>query len=114
MSNYKPQKGDRVRVVLEDEVRGVESDGFVVGDAADANYIQPSAEHVVSIEKIEPPVEVFKPGDVVRAKWNDSFLYSLGRDGYFSHSSALWFPYENSITQEKDFTSRAYERVELA
>ena len=113
MSNYKPQKGDRVRVVLEGKVLGTDKNGFSLG-AYDGNFIIPGAEHVVSIEKIEPPVEVFKPGDVVRAKWNDGFLYSLGRDGYFSHSSALWFPYEDSITQAKDFTSRVYERVELA
>lgn len=114
MSNYKPQKGDRVRVVLEDEVRGVESDGFVVGDAADANYIQPGAEHVVSIEKIEPPVEVFKPGDVVRSKDHPELVYLLdGEDGYsvfqYGKGGLVYHGANN-----RRFTSRRYERVELA
>ena len=76
MSNYKPQKGDRVRVtteveVIDDRVTSVATvpNGL---DVRGYRALHKGIEVVIPadscIEKIEPPVEVFKPGDVVRSK----------------------------------------------
>jgi hypothetical protein len=59
----KVKKGDRVRVVLEGEVRGVEHDAdFVIGPIGVDNFITQSAQHVVSVEVL---AKQFKVGDTV-------------------------------------------------
>lgn len=115
-AQYKPVKGDRVRVVLEGEVDSTFANGdFDLGRSIGwTNSIRPTDETVVSIEKIEPPVEVFKPGDVVRSKANPGLLYSIGRDGYLSHSLHEFFGwYPTGATHREAFTSRYYEKVSL-
>jgi hypothetical protein len=106
---YKPQAGDRVRVVLEGKVRKQPLNGqFIVGEAGQANHIIPSAAHVVSVELVgpaTPPVEEFGPGDTVRAKVA-GYVYTIGSNGYYDHRARrVWTP--------TTFTSEGYERVEL-
>jgi hypothetical protein len=105
--HYKPQAGDRVRVVLEGAVRKQPLNGqFIVGRSGQANHIIPDAAHVVSVELIEPPVVTFKPGDTVRAKVT-GYHYTIGSNGYYDHRARrVWSP-------TAAFTSEGYERVEL-
>lgn len=115
-ADYKPRTGDRVRVVLEGEANGVGSSGFVIGESYDDNFIAFGAKHVVSIEKIEPPVTVFKPGQTVRLRSRSGLpplTYSIGNGGYYSHHGKKWFTHEEARTHEGYFTSRQYELVEL-
>jgi hypothetical protein len=60
-----PTVGDRVRVVLEGEVKDVEPDNFQIGPFGADNVIFPDAEHVVSVEILRPPVKV---GDVIETR----------------------------------------------
>lgn len=62
------RKGDRVRVVLEDTVRAVRSDGteIVLGPYGEANLIDPQAEHVKSVEVIER--RTYQVGDVIESR----------------------------------------------
>ena len=111
--NYKPKKGDRVRVVLEGEATYCDTPGFGVGTGEYLNFIVPTREHVVSVEKVEPPVEVFGPGDTVRRKnTRPAYIYSLGHEGYFSHQ-VNYFREWSSGTNNTEFTSKHYERLDL-
>lgn len=78
MSDYKLEKGDRVRVVLEGEVDDVAPGGFWTGEGAQSNYISNRAGHVVSVELISKPLQVaasasgaeapdIRVGDLVKA-----------------------------------------------
>lgn len=116
MTDYKPQKGDRVRVVLEGgEVRrSVEDDSWVI-EFDDNTYItevNDGAPFLVSIEKIEPPVVTFKPGDVVRSKRNPKWLYTIGQRGYTQHTDGAYFA-DGPRACEDVFTSADYELVSL-
>lgn len=117
MSDYKPVKGDRVRVVLEGTV-DIGSAGYVTlipdgRDAASIGLSRPRMEEFnVSIEKIEPPVEVFGPGDVVRHLGNKVSRYAIGHNGYFSFQGNDFREHDESFLQ-KTFTSKDYVRVEL-
>jgi hypothetical protein len=124
---YTPVKGDRVRVVVEGEVEWVThyADGVFDLDGG-AVGIHPHHKNVVSIEKVEPPVEVFKPGDVVRHKAQGS-VRALASDGYvrldgepgkFYWYNALSGP-ERSLRPAvsyrlEDFTSKNFELVDLS
>lgn len=112
MSEYRPEVGDRVRIVIEGDVRSVDSNGdFYTKD----NCFEPGQDTIVSIEKVKPPVEVFKPGDVVRHK-RQRFVVALDRSGYTylseSANNGHRFAYEQGYEPD-DFTSEDYERVEL-
>lgn len=107
VSEYSPQKGDRVRVVLEGEVLpDHEYGGFSIGTGVNSNFITHGAEHLVSVEKIEPPVVTFKPGDVVRSK-SDGDVRTLSQRGWINHTYGSY--HESSAK----FTSENYELVSL-
>lgn len=105
--SYRPQVGDRVRVTFE----GDYLDGVIKAGPSFWIY-RNGISAIRSIEKIEPPVEVFEPGDTVRSK-SGGFLYSIGSDGYFSHPARHFFEWGYGIG-EKHFTSKDYERVNLS
>lgn len=56
------KQGDRVRVVLEGEVRAVAGPGYWVGKFPEDNCINPNADHVISVEVL---AKQFKVGDTV-------------------------------------------------
>ncbi|HEU5118491.1 MAG TPA: hypothetical protein VFT74_17915, partial [Isosphaeraceae bacterium] len=81
MTDFK--KGDRVKVsAFEGVVRAADSGGVDV-ESEDGKFLA-WVEDVkrIQIEKIEPPVEAFKPGDTVRALGLSDMYFSLGQDGY--------------------------------
>lgn len=102
---YQPKKGDRVRVVLEGEV----TRGLGITDTFDleGRYIYANGYAVTSIEKIEPPVELFGPGDTVRGRATGR-LFTLAATGYINHGRG---DFTCSSTQK--FTSLDFERVEI-
>lgn len=51
-----PERGDRVRVVLEGEVSGIDGRWFDLGKGADGNCINATAAHVVSVEILPRPM----------------------------------------------------------
>jgi hypothetical protein len=105
--------GDRVRVTFEAEVVGEDwhpgaclccrpKDGPKIRE----NYLdQPG----VTVEVLEPPVEVFKPGDLVRHKhWGS--VYVIKKSGWVAVGGDR---VAESDTPFELFTSKHYERVEL-
>lgn len=113
--------GDRVRVVIEDEV--VRCDGGTIylkndvpGEDADM-WFASGDPNVVSVEKIEPPVEVFKPGDFVKSKDGVARVYYITQNGYvmISHPlapGASWPHYEFDHSEDP-FDSTEYTKVEM-
>lgn len=117
MTAYKPQVGDRVRVVLEGEVSATGTGWFNLGgyvlDGKSATSIWPTRERTVSVEKIAPPVEVFGPGDVVRSKREGSYWQILD-DGYVRLGTfEPGRSYAAVCSVGSRFTSADFERVSL-
>jgi len=102
VDKYTPEEGDYVRVVIEGRVdsRSTFNDWFSVGDFE----FYPT--EVASVEKIDPPVVQFKPGDTVRDKHRPE-VFTLGVDGYLDHQNWQWYP--APIT---GFDSQHYELME--
>lgn len=106
MGDYKPVRGDRVRVVIEGEVGASDGTYFVVRQDDDfAAEFKLDAK--TSVEKVEPPVVQFQPGDTVRYPDYPTHIYSIGEGGYYSHYSKEWRP----GTQR--FASDRFEKVDL-
>lgn len=108
MGNLK--RGDRVRVTIEGEVEFGSSFGvdLEVGDGV--VHLREGTWRGVEFEKIEPPVEVFKPGDRIRHR-DIGFEVTIGDTGYLVHHTTgnhSWRPWRN-----EPFTSELYERVSL-
>ena len=110
------KKGDRVKVTLEGEVlfqgdRSIEArveDGRVVEVYAPRS---PLATAVI-IEKIEPPVKVFKPGDVVQ---NSAHVYALTPHGFVVLDDGVFYGYgEGGRYKVSDFTSETFDRTGIA
>lgn len=106
------KKGDRVRVTFESVASEVSSVGLNLHNGHTFVNIKQEG---VTVEKIEPPVEVFKPGDVVR---NSAWTYALGTDGFLTIASAYGHPVgtfsrygENGRYEASDFTTKWFERV---
>lgn len=115
MSEFK--FGDRVRVTLEGQVVFQSATYLTLqadGGGNHSIYMERDSAHV---EKIEPPVEVFKPGDVVRDKDKPELIYALGADGYMrvgkgsSFCGGGWPHYDYG---GEVFTSKRYEKVNLS
>lgn len=114
MSDYKPVKGDRVRVTFEAEVEQVYSDGDLRFDLVDGYSTEIPHEGTFSIEKLEPPVEMFKPGDVVRWHFDPPWrVVALGRTGYVELPRGAEGKYDNLSGGVGWFTSERYEKVQL-
>ena len=114
---YKPVKGDRVRVVLEGEVRA--TNGMYTNVQNDeGEWLAEFKHELVPVEKIEPPVTIFKPGDRIRALGGGN-EYTLADAGYVSHGSAgvtgrgRLMSYMDTATQRDHWTSDRYELVSL-
>lgn len=107
---YSPVKGDRVRVVLEGEVTQANEYDPWFNLEGKPLYSEGSA--IVSVERIEPPVIVFKPGDVVQDKTNPRWKYAIGKKGYTQLSDGSYFADGEPFIQN-EFTSKGYELVSL-
>lgn len=93
MSNYQPNKDDRVRFVIEDEVTYVGSESSVVV-LADGHVIDPEAKSVVSVEKIAPPLPT-KAGTIIVSRFGDTAFRTsrgwIGESGvYFEPAEGHW------------------------
>lgn len=101
------KKGDCVRIIA--EVYGTNRAGdFLYFGAPGVGYVDTTSDEV-AVEKIEPPVVTFEPGQTVRNKASGR-LYSIGSDGYYSHQRAEYF---KPGPGDAGFTSFLYELVEL-
>lgn len=78
--------GDRVKVTFDGAVTHVDDSGTSClverggGSMPIVTWIPTGA-----VEKIEPPVEVFKIGDRVRAIDSPDIEFTIGTDGYLAH-----------------------------
>lgn len=102
--------GDRVRVTMEGVVRAANEVFVSVNDdegkwLGEVNYLKNS------VEKIEPPVEVFKPGDVVRHKETQTLYLITEHGGSVSLGDGR--VYSRSASPSKGFTSEYWEKVDL-
>lgn len=121
MSDYKPKVGDRVRVVLEGEVTDTAGGSVTISDRAlrgsdpvfwCSSTVADDAKFLVSVEKVEPPVEFFKPGDVVRDTRN-GMLYALSTEGYIYLKDGEFVRKYNGEYSGGPFTSKNCEKVNL-
>ena len=97
--------GDRVRVTIEAELVGDWENGCVcTNQKFSERYLRNDA--VVSVEKLEPPVVVFGPGDVVRDK-GSTLTFILTDDGGYTVVETGTH-YDSGL-----FKSTWYERVNL-
>ena len=121
MSDFKV--GDRVKVTIEGVVRshtGTPGNTFILkfqnefGNASHTVYTNQSD---VTVEKIEPPVETFKPGDVVRHKAN-GWLKALSSEGYTNlggctRGQTFKYGVLNGGFDRESFTSEFWEKVSI-
>jgi hypothetical protein len=112
VGDYKPQVGNRYRVTFEGDC---EREGVVrlgEGWAFGGELLNKA----VSVEKIEPPVEVFGPGDVVRRLVDRDYVYALGDNGYTNLTLQHVYTYNDDLRSfnADDFTSKSFERVTLS
>lgn len=107
--------GDYVRITIEgpwlddgygttEEIKAIGLWGEVAGDT-------------VMVEKIDPPVEVFKPGDRLRRKGFGDYEITLGDKGYLQHhvtstGRVRYHKYSDSTNPEW-FTSQRFEKVDI-
>lgn len=101
-------KGDRVKVTIEAEVKFGSSFGVDLDVGNGIVTLREDTWGGIEFEKIEPPVEVFKPGDTVRDRNARDYIFTIGRSGYLDHLNALWNPGDH-----EPFTSKEFERVSL-
>lgn len=109
---WAPEVGDRVRVVLEGKaaalpgVAGPDDHDLFIEAGNDVHVVD--VRHVVSIEKVEAPVEVFQPGDTVR-NLTTGVLYTIAfGEMYYNHSRRRVYSMGGL-----PFTSENHERVTL-
>lgn len=116
---YDINPGDRFRFTVE----GVYEDsggkgGVNVGtyDATRDFDVTSSGDDTVTIEKIEPPVVTFGPGDVVRRKRDGAPILLADRGYVYLRGGARghYYGYDEMSYPLASFTSERYERVELA
>lgn len=100
--DYKPKVGDYVRITREGRVNGTVNSDVVFIDGEDWGIQLRGAK----VEKIDPPVVKFKPGQRVRDKKVSEWEYTVGFNGYFDHGS------NEVVKTSRAFTSRYYELVE--
>lgn len=110
MSEYVPKAGDHVRVTLEGRVTTASSWFFEV-ECSDGRFNRFSEKADITVEKIEPPVEVFKPGEVIRHKGSGVVL-ALAEVGFLNIDHKRFYRYVDAGHPEH-FTSEHYERVVL-
>lgn len=115
--------GDRVRVTFEGTVgevlrlgdnNTVYGLGFVNQYGNGSHTIFTNQEGV-TVEKVEPPVETFGPGDLVRSKV-DGGIRALASHGYVRIPRGEFFRYDDGrrgAYSLKEFTSKNHERVEV-
>lgn len=112
-------KGDKVTVTLSGEVTNIipfEGDRIelrIVDETGHQFYVAPDSGNV---QRVEPPVEVFGPGTVVRGKGTRQ-LRALARNGYINLAHRKFYRYGDIPGPEygpEDFTSEHFERVDLS
>lgn len=111
------QPGDYVRVTIEGTYEG--GDGFITpgvhkDDERDWEYASGEGD-TVTVEKVEPPVVVFKPGDRIRRKltngWDIPYEITVADEGYLQHHSGGRVVWRGT---RLEFTSEDFEKVHLA
>lgn len=121
MGNYEPKVGDRVRATFELDVvsnRGpVDGGGCVCADRPSRIRLA-YLKGAVSIEKVEPPVKVFKPGTVIRHRYYRADTYAVVEGGLVRLTGSGYMSYPNGAiipTSRLHYgpTSAHYERVTL-
>lgn len=117
------KNGDRVRVTVEGLAHN--NGTYTVVRSADdqdhwlAEYRNLLVGEGVTVEKIEPPVEVFKPGDVVRALDQPDYVYLVRPDGKYIYLRTTPDAGLDLLIGREfgpmglQFTSERYERVDL-
>jgi hypothetical protein len=117
LTNYEPKIGDRVRVVLEADVVDLDLPGFGLGTPTGPVWFGPTRREAVvaSIEKIEPPVTVFKRGAVLAGNYQDGPgrpEFMLTDRGYVDLINGIAYD-EKPEWIARAFTSRRYHEVSL-
>ena len=103
------REGDYVKVTIEGKVTHQESDdNWIIVNGIEVDTTAAG----VTIEKTLPK---FKPGDILKFKFND-ILLSLGQTGFIDHSDGVFHEYGKGGYLTLDGFSEnwgSYEKVEL-
>lgn len=108
--------GDHYKITIEGKWQGqyATSTAELAGMVLDGGF-DPDETDEVSVEKIEPPVETFKPGDRLRRKAFGGYEITLADEGYLQHlSSGVSFHNYTPSSSPEFFNSEKFERVDLA
>lgn len=102
--------GDRVKVTIEGKVTGlIDGEICVETGESDHGYAFVGPGYAGLVETVEPPVEVFKPGDVVRDRGVTGYVRAVGHDGWVNLTTGqVVVGIRDANTR---FTSEHYERV---
>jgi len=101
------KKGDWVRLTIEGEVDEVVYFGsYISTPKVKIGKYMYSLDERYTVEKTEPPMVTFKPGDRVRSKRTGN-EFTIGHGGYFSHQRHFW------NGRVATFTSKVFELVDV-
>lgn len=104
--------GDHVRIIIEGPWTGGDAREGVQHDGEAMEYVS-NPDDKVTLEKIEPPVVTFKPGDIVRHKnGRDSLRYLVLQDDKFTYVKSSFMSDIGRVFDGGEFTSEFYELVE--
>lgn len=108
--------GDYVRVVSEGmwvNQPGAKPAYYGIQPGGDVFECEVDENTTMTIEKIEPPVVTYGPGQTVRSRTGK--VYSVGQDGYFSHGSGNFYEWAPvGATPSDFFKSDTFEPVDLS
>lgn len=111
------RSGDYVRVTIEGyhtNAHPLVEYGTHAGDERNWEYESTDSD-TVTIEKLEPPVEVFKPGDRLRRKGLGNYEITLGDEGYLQHLASGRTVYAKYGADAPDFfNSENFEKLNIA
>lgn len=107
-------KGDRVKVTIEAEVKFGSSFGVDLDVGNGIVTLREDTWGGIEFEKIEPPVEVFKPGDVIRFKSDPNLVIALSLDGGYTYVGRTNRGiHARPGGHDRTADSRLWERVDL-
>lgn len=107
--------GDHVRITIEGEWGGSDlSEGEMPHSITTLGRY---GDDTWTVEKIEPPVVQFQPGDRLRSKVGSAFEVTLGHEGYIHHGAAnIFTKYSGGPGKPESmgFNSSRYEKIDLS
>lgn len=102
--------GDIVRIVIEGPWHEWDTTTDIIAGYGEFEAL---SDDKVTVEKVEPPVITFGPGDLLRHKGTDR-VRALGDTGYIILNNGIVYTYGQGSGHQRDyFTSKSFEKITL-